>query len=150
ELGDARAHRARAGDPDRVRNLCQGGEPYVLWRSACHMDTRSAREAASRVAGKQAGRISRAQLHDLGVSDDQVRRWVEGAYLVPKLPKVFALGHGAPSREADLWAAVLYAGPNAALSHATGAHWLGLIEYPPARIEVTTPRRIGSLRGICV
>jgi predicted transcriptional regulator of viral defense system len=114
------------------------------------MDTWSARESARRVGAKQAGRISRWQLHHLGVSDDQVRRWVEGAYLVPKLPKVFAIGHDAPSREADLWEAILYAGPSAVLSHATAAHRRGLIDYPPQVIEVSTPRRINSLSGIRV
>jgi Protein of unknown function (DUF559) len=84
------------------------------------------------------------------VSDAQVRRWVEGAYLVPKLPKVFAIGHDAPSREADLWAAVLYAGPGAMLSHATAAHWRGLIDYPPQVIDISTPRRINSLQSIRV
>jgi hypothetical protein len=94
--------------------------------------------------------VSRAQLHHLGVTDDQVRRWVEGAYLFPKLPKVFAIGHDAPSRHADLWAAVLYAGPGAMLSHATAAHWRGLIDHPPQVIELSTPRRIDPLPGIHV
>ncbi len=66
------------------------------------------------------------------------------------LPKVYALGHVAPSREGDLWAAVLYAGPGAALSHATAAQWRGLIDYPPAVIEVSSPRKIDSLPGIRV
>jgi len=66
------------------------------------------------------------------------------------LPKVYALGHRAPSREGDLWAALLYAGPGAALSHATAAQWRGLIDYPPAAIEVSSPRKVRSLPGIRV
>jgi hypothetical protein len=66
------------------------------------------------------------------------------------LPRVYALGHVSPSREGELWAAILYAGPGAALSHATAAQWRGLIDYPPGRIEVSTPRQVDSLPGIRV
>jgi very-short-patch-repair endonuclease len=36
------------------------------------------------------------------------------------------------------------------LSHGTAAHWLGLIEFAPRRIEVSTPRRVDSLQSIRV
>lgn len=114
------------------------------------MDTSSARERARGLGGRQAGRISRAQLHHLGVTDDQVRRWVEGAYLVPKLPKVFAIGHDAPDRDGDLWEAILYAGPGAMLSHQTAAWWWGLTDREPKAIQVSTPRRCRSQPGIKV
>jgi len=79
-----------------------------------------------------------------------MRRWIEGAYLVPKLPRVLAVGHEAPASESDLWEAVLYAGPNAALSHATAAHVRKLIEYPPREIHVSSPRDVRSLKNIHV
>jgi hypothetical protein len=63
---------------------------------------------------------------------------------------VYAVGHRAPSVEADLTAAALYAGPGAMLSHATALWWHGLIEKQPARVDVSTPRRCRSLRGIRV
>jgi hypothetical protein len=63
---------------------------------------------------------------------------------------VFAVGHRAPSVEADLTAACLYAGPGAMLSHATAAWWLGLIEHRPAGIDVSTPRRCKSIPGVRV
>ena len=44
------------------------------------------------------------------------RRGSDG-HLIRVLPRVYAVGHAAPSREADLWAAILYAGPGAMLSH---------------------------------
>jgi hypothetical protein len=66
------------------------------------------------------------------------------------LPRVYAVGHVAPSREADLWAGILYAGPGAMLSHGTAAHWRGLIDYPPSTIEVATPRDINSTGGVKV
>ncbi len=53
----------------------------------------------------------------------------------------------APSRQGDLWAAVLHAGPGAMLSHGTAAHWRGLIDYAPRLIEVSTPRKVHSPPG---
>ncbi len=70
--------------------------------------------------------------------------------LVEVLPGVYGLGNDAPSRQADLWAAVLYAGPGAMLRHSTAAHWLGLIEHPPRCIEVSTHRTCKSQAGIRV
>ena len=100
------------------------------------------------VAERQAGRASRAQLAALGVGRGTIEGWLGNGRLVRVLPGVYALGHCAPSRDAELWAAVLYAGPGAALSHATAAQWRGLIDYPPATIEVTTPRHARPLPGI--
>jgi very-short-patch-repair endonuclease len=93
--------------------------------------------------------MTRAQLHHLGVSDDAIYGWIKTGYLTRVLPHVYAVGHTAPSREADLWAAVLYAGPGAMLSHVSAAHHRGLIDYPPRLIHVSTPReKIGSTRGV--
>jgi hypothetical protein len=102
------------------------------------------------LAGRQAGRISRAQLVALGVDDSSISRWVDRGYLHVVHPRVYAVGHRAPSVEADLWAAVLFAGPGAMLSHATALWWLGLIDKQPRVIQVTTPRRCQSQPGIRV
>jgi hypothetical protein len=77
-----------------------------------------------------------------------IHGWTRSGYLARVLPKVYAVGHTAPSREADLWSAVLYAGPGAMLSHASAAHHRGLIIYAPNEIHVSTPRnKIKSLPG---
>lgn len=94
--------------------------------------------------------MSSAQLAALGVESWQIGRWVDGGYLHQVLPRVYAVGHRAPSAEADLWTAVLYAGPGAMLSHATALWWRGLLDKPPRPIQVTTPRRCRSQRGIRV
>jgi hypothetical protein len=60
------------------------------------------------------------------------------------------VGDAAHSREADLWAAVLYAGPGAALSHLTAAHWRGLVAFPGPVIHVSTPRSCVSPPGLLV
>ena len=94
--------------------------------------------------------MSVAQLNALGVESVAVARLVADGYLRPDLPRVYAVGHRAPSVEADLFAAVLYAGPGAMLSHATALWWRGLIDRQPWPIEVSTPRRCGSLPGVKV
>jgi hypothetical protein len=70
-----------------------------------------------------------------------VHNWTGAGYLYEVLPSVYGVGHAAPSREADLYSAVLWAGPGAALSHLTAAWWRGLVEFPGPLIHVTTPRR---------
>ena len=108
------------------------------------------KERVQTLAARQHGRVSSAQLERVGVSRSTIQSWVKAGRLTPILPKIYAVGHTAPSREADLWAAILYAGPGAMLSHGTAAQWIGLIDYPPRAIEVTTPRRIKSINGIVV
>lgn len=102
------------------------------------------------VAGRQFGRISRAQLRELGAENVAVARWIKEGYLHRVLPHVYAVGHQARTIEADLAAALLYAAPGAALSHASAAWWLGLIEDRPSGIQVTTPRKCRSVRGLRV
>jgi hypothetical protein len=110
----------------------------------------TARERVARRAARQAGTIARHQLTRMGIGRGTIQRWIADGYLVPVLPGVYRVGHTAPSREADLWTAVLYARPGASLSHRTAAHWRGLINYPPPKIHVSTPHRIRSLPGVVV
>ena len=94
--------------------------------------------------------MSSAQLTALGVESVTIARCVEGGYLHKVHPRVYAVGHRAPSVEGDLIAAVLYAGPGAMLSHATALWWRGLIDKQPRLIQVTTPRRCRSLPEVKV
>lgn len=110
----------------------------------------SAKVRVARLADRQAGQVGAAQLAALGVDTREVSRWVGQGYLLPRYPRVYAVGHRAPSVEADLFAAVLYAGPGAMLSHATALWWRGLLDKQPWPLQVTTPRRCRSLRGIKV
>ncbi|MFL5822254.1 MAG: type IV toxin-antitoxin system AbiEi family antitoxin [Solirubrobacteraceae bacterium] len=104
----------------------------------------------ARLAERQFGRVRRGQLQEIGLSNATVAAWREDGYLHRVLPHVYAVGSRAQTTESDLAAALLYAGPGAALSHATAAWWLGLIEKRPYRTQVTTPRKCRSLRGIRV
>lgn len=114
------------------------------------MRTLKAKERVAKLAERQAGRISAAQLQEKGVHTATVVRWCRDGYLHPELPHVYAVGSRARTTESDLAAALLYAGPGAMLSHATAAWWLGLIEERPRRIQVTTSRRCRSLGSVQV
>jgi hypothetical protein len=52
---------------------------------------------------------------------------------------VYAAFSGEPSRETALWAALLRAGPDAALSYQTAAERHGLIDEPSSFISITVP-----------
>jgi len=97
---------------------------------------------------RQAGRITWAQLRAIGLPQSSIGVLTANGHLTRVLPRVYAVGHDAPSHEADLWAAVLYAGPGAMLSHGSAAHHLGLISYAPRLIHVSTPRaKVRSIPG---
>ncbi len=96
------------------------------------------------LAARQWGRLHRRQLKDAGVSDAMISRWVADGYLHRVLPRVYAVGHTASGPEADLAAALLYAGPGAMLSHATAAWWWELIDRQPPQLHVSTPRSCSS------
>jgi hypothetical protein len=59
---------------------------------------------------------------------------------------VYAVGHAGRSEESDLFSAVLYAGPGAALTGITAGLWRGLVKWRTQdAIEVSTSRRCRSL-----
>ena len=63
---------------------------------------------------------------------------------------VYATFTGVPGRGAQLWAAVLSAGPGAVLSYETAAELLKLTDTPAKMIHVTVPRQrhIAAVSGI--
>lgn len=65
-------------------------------------------------------------------------------------PGVYATFTGPPGRSAWLWAAVLLAGPGAALSYETAAELHRLIDKPADTIHVTVPvqRRVRPVEGV--
>jgi hypothetical protein len=100
------------------------------------------------LAGRQFGRVTRAQLGFLGLGEATIDSWLRSGYLIRVLPRVYAVGHAAASQEVRLFEAVLYAGPDAELSHGTGAWWRGLLSWPVNATHVSTPRQLRSRPGL--
>jgi very-short-patch-repair endonuclease len=78
----------------------------------------------------------------MGISEAAICRWIASGYLIACLPRVYAVGHVATSQEARLFEAILFAGPDAVLSHGTAAWWRGLLSWPVRSTHISTPRQI--------
>jgi hypothetical protein len=114
-------------------------ESSLTWRSQLQGQSRVVSRQQARDAGWPEGTI------DARLRSGIWQRLQRGAY---------ATFTGDLSREAKLWAAVLWAGPGAALSHETAAEIHGLIDKPIGPIHVTVPadRRPGrrKIRGVVI
>src|SRR6202035_3119646 len=89
------------------------------------------------VIAEQAGVVSRRQVLRAGVSRNAIVSKVHQGRWQQLHPGVYGAFTGALSREVRLWAAVLYAGPGALLSHETAAEVLGLADRMCPVIHVT-------------
>src|SRR4051812_45910934 len=96
--------------------------------------------AIAALATRQHGVVSRAQLLDLGVGADAIKHRAGLGRLRPLHRGVYAVGHRALRREAWWMAAVLAAGPDAALSYRSAAELWGIRSSSRRRIEVSVPR----------
>jgi predicted transcriptional regulator of viral defense system len=112
---------------------------------------REATEAIRELAERQHGVASRRQLVELGVGPEAVRSRLKGGFLVRLHTGVYAVGHTKLSRSGNWMSAVLAAGPNAFLSHASAMHLWGLRGSSPT-VEVLrrSGGRIPSISGIRV
>jgi very-short-patch-repair endonuclease len=99
----------------------------------------------SALAGAQGGAIGREQLRALGFGPDAVRSLVRRRVLHRHSRDVFIVGHPHLGRIGRLHAALLAAGPAAALSHRTAAAVWDLRPTARRRVEVTVVR--GGRRG---
>jgi hypothetical protein len=97
----------------------------------------------SALATRQHGIVSRRQLRDLGLSNEQIDTRLRRRTLVPVHHGVFAVGHGAIGRWGLMQAAVLVCGSGAVVSHGSAAELLGLWDRRPALIDVTSPGQAG-------
>lgn len=102
------------------------------------------------LAARQEGVIARWQLENCGLTPARLSRWVAAGRLHRLLPTVYAVGHPGVSDRGHLIAALLYSGRGAALSHGTGAWWVGLMEEPPGRIHICSPSRRRSSADVIV
>jgi hypothetical protein len=91
------------------------------------------------ITERQEGVISTQQALAFGMSAGDIRWKVRSGRWQAVYRGVYATFSGKLSREARLWAAVLRAGDNAALSHETAAELLGFSAAPSEVIHVTVP-----------
>jgi hypothetical protein len=114
---------------------------------------RSSFDTAGRIAARQHGRVSRAQLLAAGVTSSQIARWLADGRLRRIHVGVYAVGHVAHSVRGDYMAAVLACGlEGAALSHRAAAHLLQIhSSRRTPRLEVTVASTAGRGRpGIAI
>jgi Transcriptional regulator, AbiEi antitoxin len=102
------------------------------------------------LAERQSGVVSRSQALRAGLSDGMIKFRVSSGRWRPIHPGIYATFTGAPGRGAQLWAAVLSAGPGAMLSYETAAELQRLTDQPAGKIHVTVPRQrhIAALPGV--
>jgi very-short-patch-repair endonuclease len=100
----------------------------------------------------QAGVFTRQQALESGMLPAAIDRRLRGGRWQMLHQGVYAAYTGAPTRQAVLWAAVLRAGPEAALSHHTAAELFKLLDKPAAAIHVTIPhrRRVRPAAGVVI
>jgi very-short-patch-repair endonuclease len=95
----------------------------------------------SLAAAAQRGLVHRGQLQALGFSPGTIARRVAAGSLHRVLPAVFAVGHPALEPLGAETAAVLYAGDDCVLSHASAAAIWGLLPVHGAAVTLTLVRR---------
>jgi hypothetical protein len=117
-----------------------GSEELSTYRA--QDDHRTSKVRVGRLAAKQFGNVSWAQLRALEVAASTIRRWAETGYLISLLPRVYAVGQVRHDESSGLSSLLLFAGPGAALSHGTAAHWRAWLRYPVKATHISTPRRI--------
>jgi len=103
-------------------------------------------------AKHQAGVISRRQALTAKMTRDAIRARMKSGRWRRVCRSVYATFSGPMSREARLWAAVLYAGEGALLSHETAAELHGLNDERASLIHVTIPlkRQVQVIPGLVV
>jgi very-short-patch-repair endonuclease len=102
----------------------------------------------------QSGVVTRAQALACGVTDKVIESRLRSRRWQRLYTGVFATFSGPPQRLSRLWAALLRAGPGAALSHESAAELQGLVEMPvadgPIHVTVPTDRTPARIPGVVV
>jgi Transcriptional regulator, AbiEi antitoxin len=104
------------------------------------------------LAERQSGVMAARQLTRRGISKNAINAKVRAGRWRRMHRGVYATFSGEPTRLAELWAAVLSAGPAAMLSHQTAAELARLTDKPSELVHVTIPstRRVARTSGIVV
>lgn len=95
--------------------------------------------------------VARWQLLELGLSRGQIQLRIERGLLRPLFVGVYAVGHGATTREARWLAGVLATGGGGVLGHLCAGEHLGILRpRPSAVVHVISPRGMHGRRGLVV
>jgi predicted transcriptional regulator of viral defense system len=97
--------------------------------------------AIAALAAGQPGVVARAELVELGLGRRAIAHRVANGRLHVVHRGVYAVGHARLSRAGRWMAAVLAAGPGAALSHRSAAALWGIRDTSRSSIEVIAPRQ---------
>jgi hypothetical protein len=100
----------------------------------------------------QAGVITRKQALDSGITSNAIRWKIKNGAWWKMYVGVYVTFTGPLTRDAELWAAVLFAGPGARLSHETAAEINRLIDRRSPLIHVAIPagRHVRPPSGVAV
>jgi hypothetical protein len=103
----------------------------------------------------QNGVVSRAQCLGVGITVATIGNQLRCGRWQQLHRGVYATFTGDLSREQQLWAALLRAGPGATFSHETAAELHGILDKPSAKIHITVPMecdpaRCGRIPGVVV
>jgi hypothetical protein len=97
----------------------------------------------ARLAGRQHGVVSRAQLYEMGFDNPAVERRSAAGRLHRLHRGAYAVGHTIVPPRGRWLAAVMACGPGAVLSHRSAAALWGIRPTAAARIDVTVPHTSG-------
>jgi very-short-patch-repair endonuclease len=106
--------------------------------------------ALARIAGRQHGVVTVAQLYSVGIEKSGVSRRVRAGRLHRLHRGVYAVGHRPVSQQGIWLAAVLACGDGAALSHRSAAALWGMLAPRDGPVDVSVPTTAGrsTRRGI--
>jgi hypothetical protein len=107
-------------------------------------------QALRGIIGEQAGMVSRQQALRAGLARTTIDSKVQHGLWQHVHLGVYATFTGTVAWEARLWAAVLYAGPGALLSHETAAEILQLTDrrFPVIQVTIPESRRVRPPHGV--
>jgi hypothetical protein len=110
--------------------------------------TPSIDEVIARIAVRQHGLVTRAQLIAAGLDHKAIERRLAQGRLHRVRRGVYAVGHAALSREGQFLAAVLWAGAGAALARLAAAELCEVRRYRASLIDVVAPKRRTADTGV--
>jgi len=104
-------------------------------------------DAEFQIAERQHGVLTRAQLRALGLSDSQIQRRITTRRLERVLPGVFRVVGSVATRRQRAFAACLWLGDSALVSHTTAGALLRLDGIETRELHLSMPASLRRGRG---